>query len=63
MTAVLVYRLYCDGGPCPATFEDPLAASFNAARRSAKFRGWSRQKRDDSYVDLCPTCSAAGGAA
>lgn len=60
MTAVLVYRLYCEGGPCPATFEDPLAASFNSARRSAKRRGWSRTKRDGSFVDLCKACS--GGA-
>jgi hypothetical protein len=63
MTAVIVYRLYCDGRPCTATFEDPVVSSFNSARRSAKFSGWSRVKRDDSFVDLCRTCSTRGGAA
>jgi len=62
MTAVLVYRLYCEGRPCTARFEDPLVSSFNAARRVAKASGWTHRKRDGSYEDLCPTHSKPGAA-
>lgn len=61
MTAVLIYRLYCEGRPCTATFEDPISSSFTSTRYSAKRRGWTRVKRGDGFVDLCKACS--GGAA
>lgn len=61
MTAYAMWNLTCDAEDengrslvCPASLDDVTNENASGALRTAKEEGWTRIRRRDRTVDLCP---------